>query len=636
MGSTIDSQDADTERIGEESMAFAGIGLCRCRLDGTVLSMDAQASAIFDLDDPSEATGRRLQDLRVVVPYREDLRQQLLEHGQARDVECEVKTHRGTSKWLLLDAYLVPSSGGAPESIQGVIRDITARKRREEQCRLLALAVEQATEGIAVINLDGCLLFLNNTFAAMHGYTTDELIGRHIEIFHAPEQMPAVDAANRQTKATGEFKGDIWHIRRDGSTFPAAMHNSLLRDENGRAVGMIGTASDMTEQKWAEEERRVEAQRYRVLAEELPLGVSIIDKDGRYRYLNPSFIRMLGYTLEDIPTGRHWFARAFPDPARRAQVVTAWVDRLKSRSHGEVRPGTYPVVCKDGSQKLIKFRPVTLISGDQFVFYEDITEIKRAAEERQRLQEHMQQTQKLESLVALAGGVAHDFNNLLTGVLGNAQLAMDDGALSSTVRECIEDIVISAKRASDLSRQMLAYSGKGRFAIERVDLNAVVKEILHLLRVATAKKAAIQCDLAENLPRIEVDATQVRQVIMNLITNAAEAHGLGVGAITVTTGLVEPPCGDLTASYLDSEEACVYLEVGDTGCGMDDETKAKIFDPFFTTKFTGRGLGMSVVLGIMRGHRGAIQIDSKPGRGTTVRVLFPLRASLDRQQELPD
>lgn len=250
----------------------------------------------------------------------------------------------------------------------------------------------------------------------------------------------------------------------------------------------------------------------------------------------------------------------------------------------------------------------------------------RAEEERLRLEVRLQHTQKLESLGVLAGGIAHDFNNLLTGVLGYADLALTELPGESPARSCVEAVKDSAILASDLSKQMLAYSGKGSFIVEPLDLNEIIRKTVPLIVASVDKTSKLELDLAENLPPIEADATQLTQVIMNLTINASEAIGKHDGRFTIRTGSLTADRQFLADTYLgeDLPEGCyVYLDVSDTGCGMTEEVISKAFEPFFTTKFTGRGLGLAVVLGIVRGHKAAIQISSKPGNGTMFRILFP-------------
>ncbi len=255
-------------------------------------------------------------------------------------------------------------------------------------------------------------------------------------------------------------------------------------------------------------------------------------------------------------------------------------------------------------------------------------EVAREQAERQRteMEKRLIEAQKLESLGILAGGIAHDFNNLLTGVLGYTGLMKRDLPPGSSIRDLVRGVEDSALRAADLCRQMLAYAGHGRFVIEPVDLSALVRDSERLLRLSVGTRAALSLELVAGLPLVEGDAAQLRQIVVNLVTNASEALGEQGGRITVSTGRVRLDRGYFTGTHLSPDLPdgdYVYLEVTDTGCGMDPETKAKIFDPFFTTKFTGRGLGLAAVLGIVRGHRGALKVYSEPGRGSAFKLLLP-------------
>jgi signal transduction histidine kinase/ActR/RegA family two-component response regulator len=249
-----------------------------------------------------------------------------------------------------------------------------------------------------------------------------------------------------------------------------------------------------------------------------------------------------------------------------------------------------------------------------------------AEQERLELERQMQHAQKLESLGVLAGGIAHDFNNLLTAMLGHMNVAQLKLAPESPAIPHLESLERIIHRAADLTRQMLAYSGKGRFVVRPYDLNQVVREMTHLLEVSISKKIALRFHLAETLPLVQADAAQIQQVIMNLVTNASDAIGDREGTIRLATSVTE-----LDRRYLDqlyhgqdlSPGTYVALEVSDTGCGMNAEVQGRIFEPFFTTKVTGRGLGLSATLGILKGHRAGIRIYSEAERGTTFRLLFP-------------
>ena len=262
----------------------------------------------------------------------------------------------------------------------------------------------------------------------------------------------------------------------------------------------------------------------------------------------------------------------------------------------------------------------------------EITERKRAEEQRQLLERRIQETQKLESLGVLAGGIAHDFNNLLVGVLSNSELALE--ALSrapdqAPVAERIAAVRNSALHAAELTNQMLAYSGRGHFDVRPISLTEMIREMDHLLSASISKKARVHYQLTANLPAVQADVAQLRQVIMNLVTNASDALEDREGEVYVRTGteqrreVVSEVCGPVPLP----PGPYAFLEVADDGCGMNEETKNRVFEPFFTTKFTGRGLGLAAVLGIVRGHKGAISVQSAPGGGTTFRVLLPASSS---------
>jgi signal transduction histidine kinase/CheY-like chemotaxis protein len=246
--------------------------------------------------------------------------------------------------------------------------------------------------------------------------------------------------------------------------------------------------------------------------------------------------------------------------------------------------------------------------------------------ERRRLESQMQRTQKLESLGVLSGGIAHDFNNLLTGILGNADIAFRALPKGSRERDLLGQVKAAAEAAADLTGQLLAYSGRGSYRMEPIDLSDLVEEMGRLLGSSISKKVRLEYDLGRELPLVEVDQTQISQVVMNLITNASEAIGDAPGDVRLHTGSMYVGREKLVQSYTHDDlppGEYVFVEVADTGCGMSEETLQKIFDPFFTTKFTGRGLGLAALLGIVRRHRGTIFVSSQIGAGSTFRVLLP-------------
>ena len=350
---------------------------------------------------------------------------------------------------------------------------------------------------------------------------------------------------------------------------------------------------------------------------------------------NERWAGMLGYRLDEIePHVRTWETLVHPDDWGAVERrLTAHLEgstplyetehRLRHKSGGWVWVLDRGKVIERGPDGA----PLRVCGT-----HVDVTARKRAEEERLALERQMQHAQKLESLGVLAGGIAHDFNNILMAVLGNTELALRDLSPHSPARDRLQAIEKASLRAAGLAQQMLAYSGKGRFVIEPIHINEFVKEMVHLLEVSISKKIVLKHDFAEHLPTFAGDANQIRQVTMNLTTNASEAIGDESGVIAISTGVMACDSQYLAAANrannpgLDEplpEGPYVYIEVADNGCGMDPATREKLFEPFFTTKFTGRGLGMAAVLGIVRGHRGAIKVTSEVGKGTTFKILFP-------------
>jgi len=362
---------------------------------------------------------------------------------------------------------------------------------------------------------------------------------------------------------------------------------------------------------------------YRSLFEQSPDGIQLTDPSTtKPIYFNTAIHRQLGYTYNEYAQLSVKDYEAIEDHEKIASRITTLQESgaITFESIYNTKQGTPLNV-------YVSLQTIT-ISGQPLILaiVRDISDRKRNEQEQIDLERQLLHTQKLESLGVLAGGIAHDFNNILTAIIGNAELALMRLNPESPVIDNLHRIEKAASRAADLAKQMLAYSGKGKFIVEPIDINRLVEEMGHMLEVSISKKAIFRYNINRPLPSVNADATQLRQIIMNLVINASEAIGNKSGVIAVTTGCLECDGAYLKDVWLTDqipEGLYVFLEVADTGCGMDKETLTKIFDPFFTTKFTGRGLGMAAVLGIIRGHKGAIKIYSEPGKGTSFKVLLP-------------
>jgi PAS domain S-box-containing protein len=371
---------------------------------------------------------------------------------------------------------------------------------------------------------------------------------------------------------------------------------------------------------------RHEEERYRSVVDHLKEVVFQTDAAGGWTFLNPSWEEVTGFPVAES-LGRCFLDYVHPDDRARNQALfEPLIERRKSYCRHEIR-----YLHRAGGFRWIEvFARLTLGPGDEIVgtsgTLTDVTERRATAEALRDAEARLRETQRLESLGVLAGGIAHDFNNLLMGMLGNASIALGELSPDSPARGPIEDVVLAARRAADLTRQLLAYSGRGKFVLEALDLSSLVQESAQLLGAAISRKATVYNHFRAGLPAVEGDATQLRQVAMNLLANASDALDDRPGVITLRTDLVEADRTLLDRAIHGPALApgpFVVLEVRDSGRGMDAATARRMFDPFFTTKARGHGLGLAAVLGIVRGHGGAIQVESGPGQGTSIRVLLP-------------
>ncbi len=399
--------------------------------------------------------------------------------------------------------------------------------------------------------------------------------------------------------------------------------------EGGDEIADLGRAFDDMAAQLEHRDAMLVAteQRFRQIAENIEEIFWSYDlQTHRMLFVTPAFERILGVKIDPtVGANMQWIAALHPEDKER--VAAAFSDEQNGREEIE-----YRIVRPDGTVRWMRDR-CFIIRGKGGAaervagIASDITEHRLAVEEKAAFDRKIQETQRLESLGVLAGGIAHDFNNLLTGVLGYASLSKMSLSATDKVQTFLTEIENTAVRAADLCKQMLAYSGKGRFVVQLLDVSALVHETTQLLHLSIAKNVVLRLNLSKDLPPIKADPTQLRQVVMNLVINASEALGDKSGTISLTTGIVR-----VDAEYLDStvlserlpEADYIFIEVADNGCGMSAETKARIFEPFFTTKFTGRGLGLSAVLGIVRGHHGAMKVYSEQGKGTMFKLLFPI------------
>lgn len=587
------------------------------------------------------------------------------------------------------------------DEVGGLIRTFDRMRTSLQQTTVsrdhLGRILGSMTDALALVKPDGTIEMVNAALRQLLGYGDDELHGRPFVSLFEPSARDEVAAdLQRLREAGGSLSLDTTYLRKDGTEVTVAFSASTMPADDGEGGGIISVAQDITTRKAAESALRFRADFEQVICAvsksfiNLP-STEIGSEIGRALAAVGEFVKAgRGYVFSFSDDGRdlkythEWCAPGVePRFGGRQEFAMAdfpwWMERLSR--HEDIRidrvadlpaeeQETREALERQGVRSLLLLpmaigeRTFGLMgfdavqeerrwSADTVALLAIVRDTIVSALERERteaaqhaLETQIQQAQKLESLGLLAGGIAHDFNNILAAILGNAELAMLEMPEDARARGSMDEIRTASLRAAELVSQMLAYAGKTAFFLDSVDLNQLVVDMGRLLRVTLSKKAEVRYRLADQLPAIRADAGQIRQVVMNLITNASEAIGDETGVISVSTGIVSALPKDLHEAFradtLPEREEYLFLEVADTGCGFAAEVGGRLFDPFFSTKFTGRGLGLAATLGIVRGHRGAMLVRSEPGCGATFRVLFPhsgarpLEASSPDEAEGPD
>ena len=500
-----------------------------------------------------------------------------------------------------------------------------AHRRLQESEVLYRNLFEQLPDGIVLWSAPDLRPVQFNTAAhTMLGYSRDEFALLTVSDLHFSSDPAEIAGIMNTLHREGSVGFEAVHFTKSAAR--RFMFVSLKMFEvTGRQM-ILAIHHDITESK---DSGRV-LELYRYALDNARDSIFLVEADAGFQFVNQAACQSLGYTMQELlslqvfdidPVFPRGIWRDFWRELRAKGTLS--IESKHQTKEGELIP-------VELGFRMFEFEGVEY----NLAAARDLTERRRFEEERRGLEQQLLHAQKLESLGVLAGGIAHDFNNILMAILGNADMALMRIPNESPAAENLRQIEIASARAADLAKQMLAYSGKGKFMVEPLNLNTLLEEMLHMLEVSISKKAVLRLNLTKLLPSIEADATQMRQIVMNLVINASEAIGDRSGVIAIATGCMDCDQNYLSNVWLNenlSDGLYVYLEVSDTGCGMGKETLARMFDPFFTTKFTGRGLGMAAVLGIVRGHKGAIKIYSEPERGTTIKMLLP---ACDRPAEM--
>ncbi len=597
------------------------IGLYRATVGGEVLMANPAAARMLGYASFEEMKGHaRVWGEQARDEARTGFQEILELNGVVTGYESSWKRRDGTTMYMRESATAVRGADDRILYYDGTLEDISERKRAEEALRQSEkenrAIVDSVPDLLFRVDRQGVLLDFRNPGGAELYAPPESFLGRKISEVLPPDVSSAAIAAIGKVLETGDMVSFEYNLRMGDGV--RSYEDRIVPLSEGEVLSVI---RDVTDRKRAEEELF----RLRKAVDTSGECIFMTDRSGTISFINPEFTRLYGYTAGEVvgkATPRILKGGTMKDEeyGQFWKTILSW-RIFKNEMINRTKDGRLMTI--DSS-----INPILDERGDIVGFLaiqRDITERKQTEAKRLELERQLLHSQKLESLGVLAGGIAHDFNNLLTAMIGNLDLALSRFP-SQTAKERIEKALQATRRASDLTREMLAYSGRGRFVITLVDINQVIRENAELLRSSIPHTVSLGTSLAPDLPPAEADQAQIQQVVMNLITNASEAIGDSPGVIMVRSGIMECDTEYLSHSRIDEKSApgrYLYLDVTDTGSGMSSEVSARMFDPFFTTKSTGRGLGMSAVLGIVRGHNGAIIIESEEGKGTTVRVLLP-------------
>jgi two-component system cell cycle sensor histidine kinase/response regulator CckA len=682
---------------------------------------------------------------------------------ERRPVSRELAERRkdGQLIWMHLTVSPRLDHQGNVIGMLGIGQDISDRisaeragEEAEKEIRLLAQTVACARDAVCLTDLEGTILFVNEAFLHAHGFEEEDLLGQAIVTVYSA-RLPAEETAwTISPTITEGWHGEVLHRRKDGSEFPVELWTSMVKNDVGEAVAVVGVLRDITERKHAEMALRESEELFRTLVESSPVAMVISsDVEGKILYINPKFTSLFGYTLEDIPDVDHWWPLAYPEEEYRKRIATEWGRHIKLaiKSNSEIQPIETRVRCKDGNTKYIElaqsslgernivfFTDLTLhrqaeeavrISEEKYrslyeeskdVVYislpegnlvdinpaglelfgyaskEEILQVKidrdlyadsRQREQLQRLMEEegfvkdfeevlvrkdggriniletatavrddrgrpvlyrgimrdvtkqrqleqvLSHAQKMESIGTLASGIAHDFNNILAIILGHAALLGRFKLEQDKFAQSVDAVTQAGLRGASLVKQLLTLARKTEPILESVHVNDIIAEISRLMHETFPRMIVISTDLQEDLPPITADATQIHQVLLNLCVNARDAMPRG-GTLSIATKTV--PGKWLASRYPNADERqYVEMRVSDTGTGMDESIRRRIFEPFFSTKGIGKGtgLGLALVYGIVTGHKGFVDVASKPGEGTVFRVYCPVEERMPESCE---
>ena len=604
----------------------AGLGIGYYTPDGVVVSYNEIASRHMN-GRPEDFAGKSIHELfpkEAALVYMDRIKKAInSEAPQVYEDRVELPT---MITWYLSTFTRILDSSGTPLGVQIISNDITQRKQAEEENRRFKTIADNAVYGKAIADLEGNLQYVNRFFANIHGYEPEQLIGKHLSLFHSQDQMEAVDRLNATMMREGYFTTTtVWHRHQDGRAFPMLMNGNLIRDDYGIPQCLAVSAIDISAHHLAQEALRESEERFRSYFNLPLIGFAITSLEKGWIEVNERLCEIFGYPREELVT-LTWTAITHPedierDVAQFNRILEGVSDNYSLekrfiRKDGSVIHGSISVCCVRKSDRTINYF-VALV--------QDITDRKRAEEEKKMLTAQLQQAQKLEAIGTLAGGIAHDFNNMLGAILGYAEIIRDDFPPDSPGIHDIDQILKASHRAKDLVKQILAFSRQAESHKIPIQPALIVKEAITLLRSSLPSTITIKQNIDPDVGIILADPIQIHQTVMNLCTNAFHAMEVKGGTLTISLHKTNLSQDDLATEPDLQPGTFVQLSIKDTGEGILPEIRERIFDPFFTTKEVGKGtgLGLSMVYSIVKSSGGSIACDSRVGEGTEFRIILP-------------
>jgi two-component system cell cycle sensor histidine kinase/response regulator CckA len=536
-------------------------------------------------------------------------------------VETEMISLKGNKKIIQIRAGPFKYQG-KPAGIS-VFQDITnikiAQERIEVNEQKYRNLVENSPIGVVVHTKDEVLYVNPSCIRIMGGESSNDFVNKNPALFvHEDFQEDMIKRLQNLWENGENIEFYEEKIKRlDGSSLWIRLNASLVNYQNQKAIQV--TFQDITELKKAQKQVKSTNELLSNIFYASPSPILVMDKNAVFIECNPSFNKLV-----EVESKKELFGKSIFDFFINFDLDTAKENFISIKKAGLSKNNRYWIQTLKGNTRYIEVSSSVL--KDKYGTSIGLMSIISDITERDKMQKAILQSQKLESLGVMAGGIAHDFNNYMMAILGNADLALMDSELNSQTKSYISDIKKSAIDASAVSNQMLAYSGKGNFIRKPLDITTIVNDLLSLVKISISNKATLNLQLQDDLPLIDGDESQIKQVIMNLLINASEALENKPGVIKISTGVQRLSSDDLIQSYIQdnlNEGEYVFIQVEDNGIGMDEVTLRRIFDPFFTTKFTGRGLGLAAVLGIIKSHNGNIIVKSKKGEGSIFKLILP-------------